>query len=326
MNARWSPMPAAMFSIVLGMVGLGNDWRGAVPLWHVPGWIGELLMLLAGLIWTTLMAAYLGKWLYRTEEARAEVAHPVQCCFVSLAPISTMLMAIAVLPYSRPIAIAFFVVGAAGTLLFGVWRHGALWRGGRNVNTTTPVIYLPTVAGNFVTATVASALGWASWGGLFFGAGLFAWLASESVILQRLFNAEELPAPLRPTLGIQLAPPAVGLLALTSVIHDVPVLAATVLVGYAMLQSLLLLRLLPWIAQQAFGPGYWGFTFGLTALSLGTQRLAQRGDGMPFDALAQVFFAISNVATLGLFVASLATLVAGRFWPVPTPSASPTRN
>ncbi|WP_410477641.1 SLAC1 family transporter [Nostoc sphaeroides] len=69
---------------------------------------------------------------------------------------------------------------------------------------------LPTVAGGFVSAIV-SALGYREWGALFFGVGMFSWLALESIIIYRLYLFEELPKPLRPTLGIQLAPPVVAI-------------------------------------------------------------------------------------------------------------------
>ena len=315
LEARGVTFPASLFGIVLGLVGLGNAWRDASHLWQLPPAVGEALMTVAAIVWLALIAGFSTKWIRRPEEARAEIAHPVQCCFVSLVQISTMLMAAVLLPYSRASAVTVFVVGAVATLLFGVWRHGGLWKGNRDIKATTPVLYLPTVAANFVTAIVASALGWAAWGQLFLGAGLFAWLALESTILQRLFNAEELQPALRPTLGIGLAPPAVGLLAYSSVVPGPPTLLSGLLLGYALLQALLLLRLLPWIAQQPFGPGYWGFTFGLTAVSLGVQRMAERGGGSPFVELAPILFVVANLVTGWLAVMSLLMLAKGRFLP-----------
>lgn len=308
-------LPASFFGIVLGLVGLGNDWRAASAMWGAPVWIGELIMLLAAGVWAILVVMYAVKWWSRESDAIAEVQHPIQCCFVSLVPVSTMLMAIAVLPYSRGVAIGLFAVGAVGTLSFGVYRHGGLLRGGRAIGSTTSVLYLPTVAGNFVTAVVASALGWSQWAQLSFGAGVLSWLALESVILQRLFNGEELPPPLRPTLGIHLAPPAVGLLAYTSVTHGPPDLFASMLLGYVLLLGLMLLRLLPWIAKQPFGPGYWAFTFGLTAASLGAQRMVQRGDTAAFSALAPALFVIANLVVGGVAAASLIAIARGRFLP-----------
>lgn len=308
-------LPASFFGIVLGLVGLGNDWRGAAATWGLPGWIGETLMLAAAAVWLALVLTYAAKWWLRPADAMAEVRHPVQCCFVSLVPVSTMLMAIVVLPCCRPLALVFFGTGAVGSLLFTLYRHGGLLRGGRAPGTTTPVLYLPTVGGNFVTSIVAGALGWPQWAALSFGAGLLAWLALESVVLQRLLNADEMPPALRPTLGIHLAPPAVGLLAYGGVGQGPPDLFAAMLLGYALLLCLLLLRLLPWIARQPFGPGYWAFTFGLTALSAGVQQMAGRGAGTPFELLAPLLFAVANLVVGGLAAASLVALAQGRFLP-----------
>jgi tellurite resistance protein len=75
------------------------------------------------------------------------------------------------------------------------------------VPATTPVLYLPTVAGGFVTGMTAAVLGAPDWGQLAFGAALFSWFAIEPVLLHRLYTGSALPAVLRPTLGIQPAPP-----------------------------------------------------------------------------------------------------------------------
>src|SRR2546428_4964372 len=141
-------------------------------------------MLVAGIVWALMLALYAAKWIYAREEALRELEHPVQCCFVGLVGVATMLISIAALPYSRLAAQIAFAVGASFTLAFAVWRTGLLWRCGRDPGTTTPVLYPPTVAGAFVTATAAAALGHRDWGQLAFGAGLFSWLAIESVLLR----------------------------------------------------------------------------------------------------------------------------------------------
>jgi len=313
---RGVSIPASFFGIVLGVMALGNDWRAAAGLWNVPSGIGEAIMLAGICIWAFLVAMYAAKWAWHRDEALAEAAHPIQCCFVGLVPVSTLLVSTAVLPYSRAAAIGLFALGAAGSLAFSVWRHGGLWKGDRDTSTTTPVLYLPAVAGNFVAATAAGALGWAAWGQLFFGAGLFAWLALESVILHRLLVADALAASLRPTLGVQLAPPAVGLVAYLSVTVGDPGLVAQVLLGYALLQGLIVLRLLPWIRQQPFAPSYWAFTFGVGALSLAAEHMAARGVTGPAAILAPFLFIVANVVIGSIAIGSIAQFARGKLLPV----------
>ena len=58
---------------------------------------------------------------------------------------------------------------------------------------TAPTLYLPTVAGNFTSAAALGGLGHPDWGWLFLGAGIFSWLALESLIIQRLWHPKALP-------------------------------------------------------------------------------------------------------------------------------------
>jgi tellurite resistance protein len=262
-------------------------------------------------VWALLLVLFILKWVFARNEALGEAHHPVQCCFIGLAGVATMLIALAALPYSRAVAATLFGVGAAFTLCFAVWRTGRLWQGGRAHTATTPVLYLPTVAGGFVMATVASALGYPDWGQLAFGVALFSWLAIESVLLHRLYTETSLLTALRPTLGIQLAPPTVGAVAYLSVNGGAPDLVAHALLGYGLLQALLLLRLLPWIMQQPFAVSYWSFTFGITALATAPIHMIGHGDTGAVALLAPYLFAGANIA-IGLIALGTLRLIAQR--------------
>ena len=167
-------------------------------------------------------------------------------------------------------------------------------------------------------ATVSGALGFAAWGQLFFGAAALSWLALESVILHRLYTQEPLPAALRPSLGIMLAPPAVGTVAYLAINRDGPPdLAAHLLFGYALLQALLLLRLLPWIRQQPFAASYWAFSFGIAALPLGALRMLERGEEGPIAQLGAPLFIAANLVIGVLALATLWLLSKRRLLPAP---------
>jgi len=314
-------IPATFFGIVLGMAGLGNAWRLAHVVWGLPGIVSEAILAAAGVIWAVLVAGYIAKWFYARPAALVEITHPVQCCFIGLIGVSGMLIAGALLPYTRIGAEILFVFSLLYTVAFAVWRTGGLWMGGRDPGTTTAVLYLPAVAGSFVTAAIASALGFPQWGQYAFGAGLFTWLAIESVLLHRLYTAPALPLPLRPSLGIQLAPPTVGLLAYLSVTAGPPGLFAHMLLGYGLLQALILLRMLPWISQQPFSPGYWAFSFGVTALAAGPLRMVERGDTGPAALLAMPLFVAANLIVLLLAFATLRLLFLGKLIPTPVPAS-----
>jgi tellurite resistance protein len=271
----------------------------------VPAAIGETFVALSALVWAGLVVLYALKWLVAREDALSELAHPVACCFIGLAGVATLLVAGGALPYSRPVATVLFGIGAAVTLLFAIWRTGGLWQGGRDAATTTPVLYLPTVAGSFVTAAAAAGLGHPDWGQLAFGAGMFSWLAIESVLIHRLLTAVPLAPALRPTLGVQLAPPVVGAVAYLGITQGPPDMVAHALLGYGLLQALVLLRLVPWIREEKFGPSYWAFTFGATALAIAPLRMVERGDTGLVAWLAPILFVGANLLVLLILAGTL---------------------
>ncbi|HEY0231845.1 MAG TPA: dicarboxylate transporter/tellurite-resistance protein TehA [Dokdonella sp.] len=318
-------VPASFFGIVLGVAGLGNAWRVSARLWDTPAWIGESILALAALIWIVVAIFYAGKWIGAREQALAEFRHPVQCCFVGLGGVATLLIAVAAIPYSVPLAWCLFALGVAAQLGFATYRTGSLWQGGRDHAATTPVLYLPMVAGNFVAATALGALGQPSWAALLFGGGLFTWFAIESVLLHRLYVHDSLPPPLRPTLGIQLAPPVVGASAWLSINGGSPDLFAQALLGYGLLQALILIRLAPWIRQQPFGASYWAFSFGVTALPLAAMRMLEHGAAGAVAELALPLFAAANLFIAGLAVGTLVLLLRGRLLPPALPIAVPAR-
>lgn len=271
----------------------------------------------AALVWVVLLVLYVRKWLSDRAGAAAELEHPVQCCFVGLIGVATMLVAGGVLPYARPLAVLLFAGGGVFTLGFAVWRTGGLWHGGREAAATTPVLYLPTVAGSLVTGILAGALGRPDWGQLAFGAGLFSWLAIESVLIHRLLTSPALAAALRPTLGIQLAPAPVAALSYLGVGPGVPDLAVHALIGYGLLQALVLLRLSRWIWSGSFTPAYWAFTFGATALGTAPLRLVQRGEAGAIAELAPFLFVAANLLVLLVGAATLRLLSRGDLLPKP---------
>lgn len=313
-------VPASFFGMVLGLAGLGGAWRAAHLAWGAPALVGELVMSVAGLVWLVVTILYGLKWLAAREVALTEAAHPVQCCFIGLAGVATMLVAGGVIPYSYGLALALYLVGAAFTVSFAVWRTGGLWMGERDLSHTTPVLYLPTVAGSFVAAAIGAALGFPEVGQFFFGAGFFGWLAIESVLLNRLLTAPAMASALRPTLGIQLAPPVVGAVSLIAVAPQAPLVLAHGMIGYGILQALILLRLLPWILREPLAPSYWAFTFGVTALATAPIRLLVLGDDGVVRYLAPALFVLANLVVA---IVALGTLF--RFWKqrVSAPAAKP---
>ncbi|WP_045235115.1 dicarboxylate transporter/tellurite-resistance protein TehA [Deinococcus pimensis] len=311
-------LPSSLFALVLGLAGLGNAWRAARTVWPVPHVIGELFELLAAIVFVTLLAGYLPRLLRARSAERAELHHPLQASYVALVPVSTLLMALAALPYQRTLALALFTLGALGALGYGVYRYGSLWLEDRADEQTTSALYLPTVAASFVTANAAGALGHVEIGWLFFGVGTFTWLALESVILQRLLT-RTLPPALRPSLGIHLAPPVVGAAAYLSLTDGRPDVFVQAMVGYGIFVALTLLRLAPWLNVTGFAASYWSYTFGATALAYSLIRLHHAGLAGVYGPLAVLALIAANVVVVGCALLTVRLWWQGRLVPNAAP-------
>ncbi|WP_148290767.1 dicarboxylate transporter/tellurite-resistance protein TehA [Sulfuricella denitrificans] len=272
-----SPLPASFFGMVLGLAGLGQAWRIAVLLWGMPAAIGEGLLLLAALVWAGLLVVYGWQAIRYPAVVKSEFQHPVQGSTPALLAVSTLLIVLAVLPYSRALAWVLAAAGIAWHLAFSLWHTGALWQGGRDSLDTAPTLYLPTVAGNFTSAAALGGLGHPDWGWLFLGAGVFSWLALESLIIQRLWLSKALPTAQRPLLGIQFAPPVVCAMAWLMLDPGSTDHWLLMLWGYGLFQLLLGIRLGSWLGAQPFSPSYWAYTFGIAAATICGLKLALAG-------------------------------------------------
>lgn len=301
-------IPASYFGMVLGLAGLGQGWRIAAKLWHLPPLMGEMLLACAGLVWALLILGYAWQASKNFALVKAEFLHPVQGGTPALVAVSTLLIAIAVLPYSRTLAWALCLCGMMWHLGFSLWHTGMMWQGGRNAADMVPTLYLPTVAGNFTCAAALGALGCPDWGWLFLGAGMFSWLALESLVIQRLGHSAAVPAPQRPLIGIQLAPPVVCAMAWLALSPGSTDHWLLMLWGYGIFQLLLGLRLGPWLGVQPFIPAYWAYTFGVAAATLCGLKLAVAGVhaaqllAPPMFVGANLFIGYLAVRTILLFL------------------------
>jgi hypothetical protein len=133
----------------------------------------------------------------------------------------------------------------------------------------------------------------------------------ESVVLYRLMVHETLSVPLLPTLGIQIAPALVGCVALLGLTTGGPDRLAFALLGYGLLQGIVLVRLALRLRAQRFAPSYWAFTFGVTALALAPLRMTARGAD-DLGSLALGLFLVANLVVGSIAVGTVVLAVRGR--------------
>ena len=308
------PIPVSYFSIVLGLSALGLAWRYGAHAVALPALVGETLLGLATVIWVIFIVAYGVKWLRFRHQAKEELQNLIQCCFISLIPITTILIGLAALPYGFSLSFGLITLGIIGQLVFAAYRAAGLWRGIHKAEATTPIMYLPTVATNFVSGTALGYLGYSEVGMLFFGAGVFSWLSLEPAILHRLRNLEPVAPAVRPAIGIQLAPAFVGCSTYLALNGGEVDLLVKLLIGYGVLQLLFLIRLLPWIFQNGFTVSFWAFSFGLASMANVGLHLYQGTVDIILGVVGLSLFWFASMMIGLLILGTLYLIMRGRFF------------
>ena len=344
-SRRLPLVPASFFGIVLGTVGLGDCWRASHEAWGTSTVISDTIMTVAVVVWIALVVLFAAKWILRTDVALAEFHHPVQSCSIGLVAVTTLLMAYLADGWSRPLALVLFAVGAIGQLLYGCYFTANRLKGGQDALTISAAIYLPTVAGNFVSAFAAAYIGLHALAVLFFGAGVLSWLMIESQVGFRMAFSPRAAGPMLPAMGILLAPPVVGCEAYLFIDQGRPGTFALALVGceaYLFIDQgrpgtfalalvgygLFLFFVLAWslpavVAAQPFSAAYWAYSFGVTSLAFDLILMHARGLGGFFDWISIVGLVVANAAVAILAVGTLVLLGKGKLIPKPALANQP---
>jgi tellurite resistance protein len=256
-----------LFGIAYGLAGLAVGWRYTAQAGLAPAIVADILFVVAALVWLGLLAGYLAQVARRPGRWRAELAHPAFGPFVSLIPIVGMLLAIGLLPSSPAAGRWLLGVFTVATIALGGWMAGQWIVEGFEPEQLHPGYVLPTVAGGLIAAIGAALAGWSGLAQTFFGLGLVSWLILEAIIVSRLYLRGPLPVPLRPTLAIEVAPPALAGLAYLAITHGTVDAVAFVLGGYTLLAVMVQLRLIGLYRKLPFALGFWAFAFPYAAVA-----------------------------------------------------------
>lgn len=305
-----------LFSIPLGLLALSAAWQRLTALgWQAAG--GPTLgCLYAGLaLLLILLLLTLLKALRFPAMLAMEYRHPVQGAMLALMPVSSLLAVILLLPrYPGWLALAQGVVALAllGQALIAWQVVAQLSTGQMPGELVSPALYLPIVPGGFIGAIALKLLGLPGFAMLLFGMGLGGWALLEIRILHRLF-AGPLPLALRPTLGIEIAPAAVGTLSVMTLWPELPADIIVIGLGISSGPVFAVLTRWRWWSATPFSFGFWSFSFPLAAMASAVAEAVRRGGWPPEVALAAVLLVSLLVAFLAL--RTLWQLIHGRLLP-----------
>ncbi len=307
-------LPASAFGVSVGLFGLTGAWRRAAASgWRLAQDAADLLIWPVTAIWLLSLALYALKCRRHPSAVLAEFRHPVQGPQQALIPMSTLL---AIMLLGRPdqgiwLVLALVALGLSAVIAYRV--VSVLATGEMPANAITPALYLPFVGGALVGAMTMATLGYQGWGAMLFGAGLSGWALLEARVLSSLF-AGPMPEALRPTIGVELAPPVVATLSAATVWPQLPGDILAIGLGVAIPLFAGVLARYRWWGRVPFSLGFWSFSFPLAALASVVIEAVRRG-GWPLW-IGSATLVAASVAVALLLAGTLVLLLRGRLLPV----------
>lgn len=280
--------PPAIFPPIFGLFGLGLAWRRAQDGFAVSPAFGDAILGAVSLLFLFALIAYLAKFIFRAGVVRDDLKTLPGRAGLAAMMLSGMLLAATMVTYSTALAQVTLALALAGHTAIMLLVVHALITGPHEARRVTPVWHLIFV-GFILSPLAALPLGWSGYSAVVFAATFVLALAIWGVSLRQMV-AKEMPAPLRPTLAIHLAP--------ASVLGIVAYLLGYGGMGFGL--GLLAIMILGWLLVRArwltaagFSPLWGALTFPLAAFSTLMQIMGAAGEG-PFDG--EVFRILGGLA------------------------------
>lgn len=197
----------AFFAPVMGLAGLGISWRLASSILGVNTYVGEMLVLMAFIVFGIMSILSIYRVFTHFAEIKAEIMDSSKLAFYPLIPTSGLLLSIGARPYDLDIATLLWMTSAPfniylAILLTSRWIFKPVARAG-----IVPAWVFP-VVGNGVVPIAGVPLGFAEASWIFFSVGMVLWILVFSAIFQRLVLEDALPAKMMPSVLLLVSPPA----------------------------------------------------------------------------------------------------------------------
>ena len=309
-------IPPNFFGIAFGLAGLSELWVRATPIWGFSDVVGRVMELVAAVIWLALLVLYLSKGAKRlVDDWRSQLFSP----FIALAAIVPTLLAGGLCDVNLSVGRVFVIVTSSITIAIGGWLTGQWILNEIEDESIHPGYLLPTATGGLVGSLSAAEAHIPLLAEAWFGIGMFCYVLTGSVILNRLFLRSRIIAGLTPIIALEVGPPAVAGVAYQA-IHPGPVDAfGAALAGFSILMILVQLRLVPLNRQLSLSPGLRTFTFPTAAVALYAVEWLQIGNPGALAAFTAIVVGTATAIIGAVAARSLLAISRHQFFP-PAPA------
>ncbi|GAB2590705.1 SLAC1 anion channel family protein [Spirosoma areae] len=261
-----SSLPINLFASVVSLAGLTADWRLSAHLFRTDAGIAEVMGLIAWVVFIFLLIAYGRKALIYPQQVMNEFKHPVVGSFFGIIPISILLLANPVTPYSLRIAELIWLVGAVLMIAISFLTTYRLMAIQQNRLNATP-IWLISGAGTFNVAVTGGSM---TFSGaeelrlLGFSIGMGLALIFLTLLFSRLIFDDRLEQSVNPALFMLTLPFSLAFQGYHTLTHRID-LFSTILYYFGLfLFAVIALRVI--LLRLPFMLTWWGMGFPIAAL------------------------------------------------------------
>ncbi len=276
----WRQTPPAAFPVCLGFMSLALGWRAAADV--LPGIsedIGNLLLAASTGYFLWFLAFYLRKLIARPAVLMEDMHTPPARAGIAALAMSMMILAAALLPFGVSVPLVWWT-GVILQIIASAIVLQAIWRDPPEKRHFSTFQYL-TFVGPVVGPIAGVPLGYVWQSQVLVMAALLAYVIVTIGILVTL-RRDPIPAPLRPSVTIFLAPVCMFALGFGVLGNDA---AFAVFYWAGSVMALGLLALVPWMVRGGYTPVWASFAFPIggflnvqvMALSKGYGILAEIG-------------------------------------------------
>ncbi|MFZ5467683.1 MAG: SLAC1 anion channel family protein [Pseudomonadota bacterium] len=310
-HGRLEHFPISFFAIVMGLAGLTIAMEKAEHLW---GWSFKpslALLALTALAYAGIGLTYLTKFLRHRGHVVEEFNHPIRLSFFPAMSIGLILLGIATLEHAPGVALWLWGIGSAVQLLFtlvilSAWIHHEKFQ----IQHSNPAWFIP-IVGNILVPVAGVQLGFPEVSWFFFSIGLVFWIVLLTILMNRFFFHNPLPAKLLPTLFILIAPPAVGFISWIKLHNGVLDDAGRLFYYVALFTTLLLFFQFRQFAKVKFAMPWWAYSFPMAAITIATMIMLEKLGGAFFASLAPILLTLLVLLIVVLIVNTVRAMMRG---------------
>ncbi|WP_411752398.1 TDT family transporter [Serratia sp. (in: enterobacteria)] len=291
-KVRGLPTPVA--GLALGIASLGWCLENALPLHGIGQNTGALIA-------AVLLCVIAARFILHPDTLAQDLKHPVMGSIIPTFAMAAMVVSKA-LGHFLPLAGQILWVGAVlihlTALTFFIYHRAQQ----PNLHHMVPSWFIPPV-GIIVADVSCPADAYTEFALILLAMGMVSYLLMLPIMIYRLMFRSEVPDAAKPTIAIMAAPASLSLAGYLTVVKEPSMLICAVLLGVALLMTIVIYCAFFRLMRLPFSPGYAAFTFPMAIGATALYKMANLLSSYP--QAAEYAHQLYMMATAEAVVASL---------------------